>query len=69
MYSLAMLIQIKIALEGRIGQVGEHIAPAERVVAQAALELTTVLIGNHLFGTTVTPLSGDTHATVGTTEG
>ena len=63
MYSLAMLLQIKSALEGRIELSGEHVAPAERSVSQAALGLTNVLIVNSLFASS-TPIelgSTDVH--------
>ena len=70
MYSLAMLIEIKSALELRIVQVGAQPMPAEPSVTQAALALTDVLIGNYLFGSAPapTPVSGDTPTPVEATE-
>jgi hypothetical protein len=68
MYSLAMLIEIKSALELRIAQIGAQPMPAEPSVVQAALALTDVLIGNHLFGSVSAAASADTLDTGPATE-
>ena len=68
MYSLAMLIEIKSALESRLAQVGVQSLPAGQSVVHAALGLTNVLIVNHLFGAAPAPVSGDTHTTIEASE-